>query len=116
MKPSHDPKAYLFDMLESAMLIRDYTQDTSFDEFWDSPVTRDAVALRLAMIGEAAKGIDHATEKKFKKIPFADIRGLRNRIVHDYGTINFRVVWKIAREDIVPLIERLDAALGDTER
>lgn len=111
MKPSHDPRAYLFDMLESALKVRDYTSGLSFNDFWDSPITRDAVALRLAMIGEAAKGIDSKTEKKFKKIPFAHMRGLRNRIVHDYGATNFRLVWKIAQDDIIPLIAQLQEAL-----
>jgi uncharacterized protein with HEPN domain len=110
--PSHDPRAYLYDMLENACKVRDYTQHLTFDEFWDSIATRDAVALRLAMIGEAAKGVDAKREKRLPKIPFDNIRGLRNRIVHDYGTINFRLVWKIAREDIEPLIEQLEAALG----
>jgi uncharacterized protein with HEPN domain len=112
-RPSrHDPKAYLFDMLESARKIREYTEDMTFEEFWESSATRDAVALRMAMIGEAAKGVDAKTEKKLPAIPFDNIRGLRNRIVHDYGAINFRVVWKIAREDILPLIERLESALA----
>ena len=98
-------------MLESAIKICEYTDDMTFDDFWDAPVTRDAVALRLAMIGEAAKGVDETTERKFKQIPFANIRGLRNRIVHDYGAVNFRIVWKIVQEDILPLVAQLKSAI-----
>lgn len=111
MKPGHDPRAYLFDMLESAERISDYVSDMTFEDFWESEITRDAVSLRLAMIGEAATRVDKRTEKKFSSIPFVEIRGLRNRIVHDYGATNFRVVWKIAREDLPPLIKELKAAL-----
>jgi len=111
-KFAKDSRAALYDMLESARKVRDYIHEISFEEFWDSSAVRDAVALRLAMIGEAAKGVDAVTQRELPGIPFTEIRGLRNHIVHDYGAINFRIVWKIAREEILPLVGTLEKYLG----
>ena len=108
----HGTASHLFDMLESALKIREYTHGMAIEDFWDASAVRDAVALRLAMIGEAARGVDARTQKTLKSVPFANIRGLRNRIVHDYGAVNFRIVWKIVQEDILPLIEILEAHLS----
>ncbi len=74
-------EAYLHDMLEAARLIERYMADVSYDEFWDNSEKRDAVALRLSVIGnESAHRISKATEAALPNIPFRNLRGMRNRI------------------------------------
>ena len=65
----------------------------SFDAFWHwrSP-KRDAVSLRISVLGIAAHKIDKATEAALPPIPFKNIRGMRNRIAHDYGAVDFKIV------------------------
>lgn len=103
--------AYLHDMFEAACLIRSYTKGIRLEEFWNNNEKRDAVALRLSVIGEAASRIDSKTAAQLPKIPFQALRGLRNRIAHDYGMIDFKIVWKIIQNDIPPLIFELKAYL-----
>ena len=55
--------AYLHDMLEAARLIRDYMAGVTFDEFWHNSEKRDAVALRLSVLGESAHRIDQAIRR-----------------------------------------------------
>jgi hypothetical protein len=64
---------------------------------------RDAEAGRITAIGEAARQINAGTEAALPSMPFKDIRGMLNRIAHDYDGINFREVWKVAEQDITPL-------------
>lgn len=104
--------AYLHDMLEASRLIRQYTQGVSFEEFWRNPEKRDAVALRLAVLGESAYRIDRSTEAALPGVPFKRIRGLRNRIAHDYGAVDFRIVWAVVQEELDPLVAALEAYLG----
>jgi len=96
--------AYLHDMLEAARLIHDYMAGVSFDEFWHNSEKRDAVALRLSVLGESASKIDKATEAALPAVPFKSIRGMRNRIAHDYGAVDFKIVWAVTQEEIEPLI------------
>lgn len=107
--PPRPPEALLTEMLESAQAVRGYVAGLSFEQFWDDYKTRDAVAMRLIVLGEAARHIDDATAAKLATIPFSDIRATRNRIAHDYSKVNFRIVWEISQKDIPPLIASLEA-------
>lgn len=100
--------AYLHDMLEAARLIHGYTAGVSFDEFWHNSEKRDAVALRISVLGESAHKIDKATETALSSIPFKSIRGMRNRIAHDYGAVDFKIVWVVTQTEIEPLIAALE--------
>jgi uncharacterized protein with HEPN domain len=109
-------EAHLHDMLEAACRIRDYTRKVTFDEFRNHPEKRDAVALRLSVLGEAAAHISPAAQKALASIPFRQIRGLRNRIPHDYGAIDFKIVWEVTRHEIKPLIHALEKHFGNKYR
>jgi uncharacterized protein with HEPN domain len=108
--------AYLHDMLEAARLIRGYMSKISFDEFWHDNEKRDAVAMRLSVIGEAASRVSVATQKALPTIPFTKIRGLRNRIAHDYGSIDFKLVWDVTQKEITRLISALEGYVGKKSR
>ncbi|HUG13182.1 MAG TPA: HepT-like ribonuclease domain-containing protein [Opitutaceae bacterium] len=101
--------AYLHDMLEAARLIRGYMAGVTFDEFWNNSEKRDAVALRSSVLGESAHKVDKPTEAALPSIPFKSIRGMRNRIAHDYGAVDFKIVWAVAQQVIDPLIAELEA-------
>jgi len=110
--PKNPDDAHLHDMLEAARLIRVYMRKVGFDEFWHHNEKRDAVALRLSVIGEAAAHVSPATQKALPSIPFKRIRGLRNRIAHDYGAIDFKIVWEVTQKEIAPLIIALEVYMG----
>jgi uncharacterized protein with HEPN domain len=101
--------AYLHDMLEAARLIRGYIAEVSFEDFWHNNEKRDAVTLRLSVLGESAQRIDKAIETALPGIPFKSIRGMRNRIAHDYGAVDFKIVWAVTQADIEPMIAALEA-------
>ena len=109
VKPSPKSQdAYLHDMLEAARLIHGYMAGVSFDEFWHNSEKRDAVALRISILGESAHKIDKATESALPSIPFKSIRGMRNRIAHDYGAVDFKIVWTDTQKEFAPLIGSLE--------
>ncbi len=99
---------YLHDMLEAARLIRSYVADVAFEDFWHNSEKRDAVALRISVLGESAHRIDKATEATLPGIPFKSIRGMRNRIAQDYGAVDFKIVWAVTQSEIEPLIAALE--------
>jgi uncharacterized protein with HEPN domain len=101
--------AYLHDMLEAARLIRGYVAGVSFEQFWHNSEKRDAVALRIAVLGESAHKIEARTEAGLKGIPLKGLRGMRNRIAHDYGAVDFKIVWAVTQEEIPPLISALES-------
>ena len=96
-------------MLEAARLIRDYTDGIPFEAFLRNNEKRDAVAMRISVLGESTHRIDPATEAALPGIPLRSIRGMRNRIVHDYGAVDFQIVWAVARQEMASIIEVLEA-------
>lgn len=104
--------AYLHDMLESGRLVLAYTEGVPFELFLKDSLRCDAVSMRLAVIGEAANHITVETARTLPSIPFRAVRGMRNRLAHDYGHIDFRIVWEVATKDIAPMVAALDAYLG----
>lgn len=86
--------AYLLDILHSAAIIQTYIEDHSRDDFLRDPKTQDAVLRRLLVIGEAAARLTAETELRFRNVPFRKMAGMRNRLVHDYGQVDFEIVWE----------------------
>lgn len=95
-------------MLEAARLIHGYTAGVAFEDFWHNSEKRDAVALRVSVLGESARRIDKVTAAALPGIPFRSICGMRNRFAHDYGAVDFRIVWAVAQTEIEPLIAALE--------
>jgi uncharacterized protein with HEPN domain len=101
--------AYLHDMQEAAQLIRSYMTGVTLNAFWHNSEKRDAVALRISVLGESAHKIEKATEAALPGVPFKNIRGMRNRIARDYGAVDFKIVWAVTQRELEPLISELDA-------
>lgn len=100
-------------VVESIDAIRTYIGAAGKDEFLADPLRQDAVVLRLQVIGEAARHLSHADRALAPEIPWQHIVSLRNRIAHDYRSINFHVVWDIAQgelDDLQTSAKRLLAA------
>jgi uncharacterized protein with HEPN domain len=96
-------------MLDSAQAVQKYVAGVTAEAFWDDAEKRDAVAMRIGVIGEAARHVTAATAAQLKEIPFPLIRGMRNRIAHDYQDIDYREVWNVAQMDIPKLVAALAA-------
>ena len=105
--PSRE-NAHLQDMLASSRLVQDYVDGVSRAAFLQSSEKQDAVAMRLAVIGEAAQHVSDDTAGKLPTIPFPAIRAMRHRIAHDYGMVDAAIVWEIAQNDLPTLILTLE--------
>jgi uncharacterized protein with HEPN domain len=93
----------LEDMLESCERILEYTNGLSFEKFRKNYLVVDAVVRNFTIIGEAAGRIPDEYKVKHPEIEWDRIRGLRNRIVHDYFGIDYQIVWIIIENNIPEL-------------
>jgi uncharacterized protein with HEPN domain len=109
MKRKLDPRsrAVLYDLLESARSIQEYIEATGRQAFLENALLQDAVCMRLMVIGELAGKLDIS----IKGFPLQAMKGLRNRIAHDYGRVDLAIVWKIAHEEMDPIVEKLEDLL-----
>jgi uncharacterized protein with HEPN domain len=69
----------------------------------------------MEIIGEAASRVSPKTHEQIEAIPWPDVIGLRNRLVHGYDKVDFDVLWDIVRYDLPPLITALRTTLEGDE-
>ena len=84
-----------------------YTDKYTFEDFIKDEKTVDATVFSISQIGELVKNISQETMKKYSNIEWNMIKGLRNRIVHDYEGISLKNIWYILQNDILDLKESL---------
>ena len=99
---------YLSHMLEAARLAREYVENTVKADFLNDRRTQQAVVLNLITIGEAASRIvsEHSDfAASHSEIPWAQMRGMRNRMAHGYFDIDLNIVWDTVKSSL-PELER----------
>ena len=101
------PNLLLEDILTSADKILIYTKDLTFEQFLADDKTIDAVIRNFEIIGEAANRLEDEFRDKYESIDWHRIRGFRNRIVHDYMGIDYKIVWHIKEEFLPSLIAQI---------
>jgi uncharacterized protein with HEPN domain len=110
-KKERNWKLFIMDMLESINKIEKYIEGLNYEQFIRDEKTKDAVVRNLEIIGEAANQIPKEIQQKFSNVPWAQIIAMRNRMIHGYFTIDYRIVWDIAKIDIPSLKKELELIL-----
>ena len=87
------------------------TDRTRSDLDTDSMLALATVRL-LEIIGEAANAVTEETRQKNPQIPWRQITGTRNRLIHGYYHVDMEIVWQIVKQDLLPLIANLEKILG----
>lgn len=105
-----DPMVYLGHVYDGTVVIAEYVHGLTKPKFLKDHKTQDAVIRRLEIIGEATKHLTEETRQKDRTIPWKQICGLRDILIHDYAFVDMDVVWKVVRQDI-PKLRKSIAAL-----
>ena len=98
---------YLKDILEASRRAVAFSADLDFNKFSKDIKTQDAVVRNIEIIGEAAKNISEDSRKRYADIPWKQITGMRDRLIHHYFGVNIDIVWSVVKEDLPQLIKIL---------
>ena len=108
MRPEERDPAHLWDMIEAARAIMEFTENLTLEEFLaagrDREITRLAVERELEILGEAARRVSSSFRNAHPEIPWKGIVGLRNVISHEYDRINYTEIHRIVRKQIPELV------------
>ena len=103
-----DQKAYVLDMLIAAREAVGFAEGLSFEAFAEDRRTQLSIVKSIEIVGEAASRVDDEIRQAHQAIPWRDIVGMRNRLVHGYFDIDLRLVWDTVGTDLPVLIEQLE--------
>ena len=108
---------YLRHILDAIGRIEEYTQGITEEEFYQQYLIQDGVIRQLEIIGEATKQLSKELRDSHALIPWKDIAGMRDKLIHHYFGVDIDEVWLTAKDDIhilkseVELI--LDTSIGN---
>lgn len=103
-----DDRVYIDHILQSIGRILKYISGKDQDSFNEDQLTQDAVVRQLEIIGEAAKQISKGLRTKNPEVPWSEMAGMRDILIHDYIDVDLDIVWKTASESIGELKNQLE--------
>lgn len=100
-----DQTVYLKHIIEAIDKIKMYTKGMDRESFLKNEMAMDAVVRNIEIIGEATKNLSEDFRKKHEEIPWKDIAGMRDCIVHFYFGLDYDLVWEVIERDL-PAFEK----------
>lgn len=115
MSPDRRDADYFFDILEAVQRILEYTQGQDRQIFLEDIKTQDAVIRNLEVIGEATKNLSLPFRNQYPQIPWKEMAGLRDRLIHHYFGVNNEIVWQIVQQEMPGLKRKIEQILPGLE-
>jgi len=110
-----DWRLFIVDISECIEKIEGYISGMTYDEYMKDSKTKDAIVRNLEIIGEAAKKIPDHIQERYKEIPWPQIVGMRNRLIHGYFVIDYDIVWNIVKDEMPDLKDKIKKIIEEVE-
>lgn len=104
---------FLGHILDAIQQIREYTLGVSEDQFYTNRLVQDAVFRQMEIIGEACRNISMELRNQHPKIPWHEMMGMRNRLIHAYFNISLEIVWEVVVNELDLLETEINAILKE---
>jgi len=113
MRSNLGDRARLLHILDAISAIIEYTEGIDLDTFIANRIIKDAVEKQLAVIGEACDNLTSVLKEDNPDVEWFKIKGLRNRIIHQYFDIDIHVIWDIINHDLPVFKKQVTSILND---
>ena len=115
MRAKRDHRDYLRDIARYAEIGVRMVEGAEFDEFAKDEVKVLAALQVLEIIGEASKKVPDSLKSRYPEIPWKDVAGTRDKLIHGYFDVDLEIVWRSLLEDLPPLRRTIARMLEDLE-
>jgi len=100
MNPKREYKDYLTDIVEAMNSAMKFVENMNYSDFLQDDKTTSAVIQKLGVIGEATKNIPDEIRNEYPQIPWKDIAGMRDKLIHEYFGADLKRIWQTIKEDL----------------
>lgn len=112
---NHEFLDYVEDIIDAMGKAEITIRDIDFDMFSENFIRNFAVARALEIVGEAAKRLPPGIREAYPEIPWREMAGMRDRIIHGYDNVNLQIMWDVVKKDIPRIKPLLQKVLQDYE-
>jgi len=116
MKDKEQFLDYLEDIIDAMEKGEKFTHNMKFNDFKNDDKTVFAVIRALEIIGEATKKIPKFFRKKYPKIPWKKMAGMRDKMIHDYFGVDLKVIWKTIKNEVPTVKPYLKEVVEDIKK
>jgi uncharacterized protein with HEPN domain len=109
-----DDTVYLKHILDAIAKIEEYADKLDLQAFSKNSLIQDGIIRQIEIIGEATKNLSDALRNKYNDIPWKDIAGMRDKLIHGYFGVDLDAVWDTAKKDIPILKTQIKKVLSDS--
>ena len=106
-------KDYVVDIIDAIEKTETFIKGMKFETFEKDTKTTFAVIRAFEIMGEAVKKIPSSIRNKHKNVPWKEMAGMRDKLIHEYFGIKPRVVWKTIKQDLPKVKPHLQSLLSD---
>lgn len=108
-------KAYLKHILEAISNVEKFTEGVTKEGFFENVEKQYAVLRGLEIIGEATKNLSRELKAKYREVPWKDIAGMRDKLIHEYFGVNLELVWGTVRNKLPEFKRQILKVLKEME-
>jgi len=110
-----DSKLLLKDILDAISAIECFVEGVNFEEFKSNDEKSSAVIRKFEIIGEATKGLPEDLKEKYPEIPWREMAGFRDKLIHFYFGIKYELVWQAIKNRLPQLKLLIKKIIEDME-
>lgn len=107
----NDESVYLQHILDAVFKIESYIKGSNEEAFYKNTLIQDGVIRQIEIIGEAVKRLSFDLKDTHSHIPWQDIAGMRDKLIHDYFGVDVGTVWLTVKNDIPVLKSQIKKIL-----
>ncbi len=98
---------YLLHITEAIFRTISYTEGMTYEGFIQDTKTHDAVIRNIEIIGEAVKNLSDDVKISYDEIPWRNMAGMRDKLIHHYFGVNFNIVWNVVQNEFPTISEQV---------